>query len=93
MVVKFPLFYIPKLINPIKCDKSLSNVTFTEEDIQKVIQKLDSNKAHGHGKINIRMLTIGGKSMIMPVQIIYKQCLKKGCLSDECKQIKLMGMV
>ena len=44
-----------------KTDKSLSNITLTEKDIEKVIQILDSNKAHGHGMISIRMLKICGK--------------------------------
>ena len=32
-----------------KTDKSISTVAFTSDDIAKLIQKLDPNKAHGHG--------------------------------------------
>ena len=72
MVVKFPLFLHPKT------DKSLSNITFTEKDIEKIIQSLDPNKAHGHDMISIRMLKICGKSIIKPLLITYKKCLEKG---------------
>ena len=41
-----------------KADKSLSNITFAEKDIEKVILNLDSNKAHGHGIISIPILKI-----------------------------------
>ena len=37
-------------------DKSLSNINFTDNDIGKIIKGLDSNKAHGHDMISIRML-------------------------------------
>ena len=32
------------------------------------------------------MLKICGKSIMRPLQIIYKQCLEKGCLIDEWKK-------
>ena len=48
---------IPTFLNP-KTVKSLSNITFAEKDIEKVIQNLDSNKAHGHDMISIRILKI-----------------------------------
>ena len=68
---------IPSFLHP-KTDKSLSNITFTEKDIEKVIQNLDSNKAHGDDMINIGMLKICGKSIIAPLLIIYKTYLEKG---------------
>ena len=71
-IVKLLLSCILKLI------KSLSNITFTEKDIEKVVQSLDPNKAHGHDMISIRMLKICGKSIIKPLLIIYKKCLEKG---------------
>ena len=41
-----------------KTNQSLSNITFTEKDIEKVTQNLDSNKTHRHEMISIRMLKI-----------------------------------
>ena len=37
---------IPSVLHP-KTDNPLSNILFTEKDIEKVIQNLDSKKAHG----------------------------------------------
>ena len=73
-----------------KTDRSLSNITFTEKDIEKVIQSLDSNKAYGHDMISTRMLKICGKSIIKPLQIIYKKCLEKGCFSNEWKKANVV---
>ena len=36
-------------------DKSLSNISFTDNDIGKIIKGLDPNKAHGHDIMSIRM--------------------------------------
>ena len=56
-VVKFPLSCTSKLL------KSLSNITFTEKNIEKAMQNLDLNKANGHDMISLRMLRICGKSL------------------------------
>ena len=82
--MKFPLSCIPKLIN------LLSNITFTEKNIEKVIQNLDSNKTHGHDMINIRILKICGKSIIKPLVIIYKKCLEKGCFPNAWKKANVV---
>ena len=73
---------IPSFLHP-KTDKSLSNITFTEKDIEKVIQNLDSNKAHENDVISISMLKTCGKSIIKPLLIIYKKCLEKDCFLNE----------
>ena len=36
------------------------------------------------------MFKICGKSIIKPVQIIYKQCLEKDCFPDEWKKVKIV---
>lgn len=36
--------------------KCLSSINFSVDDIAKIIQKLDPNKAHDHNQIRIRML-------------------------------------
>ena len=76
---------ISSFLHP-KTGKSLSNVTFTEKDIEKVIQSLDPNKAHEHDMISIRMLKICGKSIIKSLLIIYKIFLEKSCFPNEWKK-------
>ena len=55
--------------------KHLSTVTFSAKYVRKTIQTHDSNKAHGHENISIRMLKICGDSICVPLQMIFKQAL------------------
>ena len=62
-------------------DKSLSNITFTDNDIGKIIKDLDLNKAHGHDMISIHMLKLCRGSVYKPLQLIFKACLDQGTFS------------
>ena len=54
-------------------DKRLSTVTFSARDIGKIIQNLDSNKAHGHHNLSMRMLKICGDSIYVPLEMILSE--------------------
>ena len=54
----------------------LSSVTFSKDDIEKLIQNLDPNKAHGHDQISIRMLKLCSNSICKPLEIISNRCLE-----------------
>ena len=45
-----------------------SSVTFSAEDIGKIIQNLDSNKAHDHDNISIYTLKICDDSICIPLR-------------------------
>ena len=47
----------------------LSSVNFCQDDIAKIIQNLDPNKAHGHDNISISMLKICGSSIDKPLEM------------------------
>ena len=64
----------------------LSSITFSEEDIVKIIQNLDSGKAHGHDNISIRLLKICGSAIYKPLNIIFKQCVDTGIFPSEWKK-------
>ena len=64
-------------------DNRLSFVNFSQDDIAKIIQNLDPNKAHGHDNINIRMLKICGSSIYKPLVIIFNQCIDAGVFLSE----------
>ena len=53
-------------------DKSLSNITFTDNDIGKIIKTLDPNKAHGHNVISIRILKLYCGSIYKPLRLIFR---------------------
>ena len=69
-----------------KMNNSLYSVKFSIENILQIINKLDSNKAHGHNEISIRMLKKFGFSICRPLQIIYKSCLDRGKFQQERKK-------
>ena len=56
----------------------LSAISFTKDDIAKIIKNVNSNKVHGFGMISIRMLKICGGSILKPLELIFKSCLENG---------------
>ena len=64
----------------------LSSVTFSQDEIAKIIQNLDSVKAHGHDNISIRMLEICGSAIYKLLSIIFKQCVDAGIFPYEWKK-------
>ena len=73
-----------------KTNNSLYSVRFSTEDILQIINNLDSNKAHGHDEISIRMLKICGSSVCRPLQIIYKSSLDRGKFPQEWKKANVV---
>ena len=55
-------------------EKRLSNVQISNENIIKIINNLEPNKAHSHDMISIRMLKLGGPSLFKPLSVIFKAC-------------------
>ena len=71
-------------------DYRLSSVSFSQDDIAKIIQNLDPNKAHGHDNISIRMLKICGSSIYKPLEMIFKQCIETGVFPSEWKKANIV---
>ena len=53
-------------------DKRLRTINFTADNIEKMIVTLNSNKAHGHDNISIRMLKICGDTICKPLEFLNK---------------------
>ena len=53
-------------------------VSFSQDDIDKLIQNLDPNKAHDHDNISMRMLKICCYSIYKSLEVIFKQCIETG---------------
>ena len=64
----------------------LSSITFSKDDIAKMIQNLDPNKAHGHDQISIRMLKLCSNSICKPLEIIFNQCLETSTFPNDWKK-------
>ena len=74
---------------PLRTDSSLPSCHFTKDDILRIINNLDPNKAHGHDEISIRMLKICGDSTCRPLSIIFKTCLRTGIFPLEWKKANI----
>ena len=59
-----------------RTSKCLSMISFTKYDIAKITKYLNPNKAHGHGMISICMQKICGESILKPLELIFKLCIK-----------------
>ena len=59
-------------------NKSLDTDNFSIDGISKKISNLDSNEAHGHDMLSIRMTKFFGKPICKSRSIIFNDCLKEG---------------
>ena len=71
-------------------DKSLSNITFTGNDIGRIIISLDPNKANGHDMISIHMLKICGDSTNKPLGLIFRACLEHEVFPQNWKKANVV---
>ena len=71
---------------PLMTEKSLSDVDFAVDNIKNIINKHDSNKAHGDNIISICMLKLCDKSICKPLNIIFKSCLTHSIFPTEWKK-------
>ena len=54
----------------------LSTVSFTNDDIAKIIKNLNPNKAHGFYMMSIRMIEICSDSILKPLELTFKLYLE-----------------
>ena len=66
-----------------KTTERLSSVKITDDDILKIITKLDPNKANGHDKISIRMIKICSTSICKSLRLIFNHCIGNGSASTQ----------
>ena len=60
-----------------RADKFISSISFGSNHIARIIRGFDTNKAHGHDMICIRMLKICGESISKLLDIIPNLASKK----------------
>ena len=68
----------------------LSTLSFTKDDIAKIIKNLNLNKAYGFDMMSIRMLKICGDSMLKPLELIFRSCLENGKFPIEWKKANVV---
>ena len=55
---------------------SFSSIDLKEDKLLSLIRSLDESKSHGHDGISTRMLKICDTSIVKPLLIIFRNCLK-----------------
>ena len=58
-------------------NESLDTVSFSTDDIFKLINNSDPNKAHSHDMLSIRMIKLCGNSLCNPLSMIFNDSLKE----------------
>ena len=59
-----------------------SKITFTDDQIFKILRALDINKGHGDNEILVRMLKLCDKSIITPLFILFQNCIDRKTVPD-----------
>ena len=73
-----------------KTNKRLYQLNIKEDDILKIIRKLNVNKAHGHNDISIRMLKICDSVLTEPLSVIFNNCIDHGVFLDTWKMSHIL---
>ena len=66
--------------------KSLSNISFTDNDSEKIVKDLDPNKAHGHDMMSLRILKMCVDSICKLLRLIFSFYARK--IPTLCQFIK-----
>ena len=69
-----------------KTNKRLTSIIFSSQDMFKIIQELNPNKAHGHDNISIKMIKLCGDSIIPPLKLIFETAVRTRKFPDSWKQ-------
>ena len=75
-----------------KADKSILTITFTSNDIVKIIQKLGSNKAQGHHMLSIRIMKLCGEWICKPFGLKFQFCIKHSKFPTEWKKANVVSV-
>ena len=75
-----------------RTDKFMSSISYSSNNIAKIIRDLDPNKAHGLDMKSIRILKICGESISKPLEIIFKSCIAKGQFPNEWKKANVVAV-
>ena len=67
-------------------EKRISSIVYTSDNILKIINDLNPNKAHGHDNMSIRMIKLCSKSIVRPLKLIFDSAISSGYFPDSWKK-------
>ena len=69
-----------------KTNKRLKSFEINENDLLLITKNLNTNKAHGWDDISIRMIQACGKSITLPLKLLFKTILEEGTFPEDWKK-------
>ena len=72
-----------------KTDERLNYFEINENDILSIIKNHNASKAHGWDKISIRMIKLGGKTIAIPLKLIFQSKLEEGVFPNHWEKNKV----
>ena len=60
----------------------ISDFPISDEKILNIIRSLNPNKAHGWDEISVRMIKLSDAALVIPLKIIFKNCLRRGVFPE-----------
>ena len=78
---------------PLRTDSTLSSCHFKKDDIFRIINNLNPNKAHDYDKVSVGMLKICDDSICRLLNMIFKTCLRTGKFPLEWKKANIVSIV
>ena len=66
--------------------KSLDTINSSTDQISKIMNNLDPNKAHAHDMLSIRMIKLCGNPICKPLSITFNDWLKEGKFPSDWKK-------
>ena len=60
----------------------ISDCAISDEKILNIIRSLNPNKAHGWDEISVRMIKLSDAALIIPLNIIFMNCLRRGLFPE-----------
>ena len=75
-----------------KKENSASSVNVNRNNILKKVQNFNPNKAHGHDMNSISIVKISGESIIKPLQMKFKSCIKNSVFPNEWKKANVISI-
>ena len=69
---------------PVKFNSTttLNEINFNDEDLLKIIQGPDINKAHGQEDLSVRMIKARDSTIIRSLFIVLNNCIVSGIFTD-----------
>ena len=69
---------------------SLESITISGSDILKTIRSLDTNKAHGHDDISVRMMIICDDAIVEPLKMLFVNSVNQAVFPSRWKKANVI---